>query len=64
MFKSEIANRIISLIGFWIVVIIALFNDNNIENVQIFWGIVIVFTAFHLYGITNLRKKNRNEILK
>lgn len=60
MFKSEIANRIISLIG-WIIVVFVLFS-NNTDTVSdsIFWIIVVVFTACHLYGIINALKKSCN----
>lgn len=64
MFKSEIANRIISLVGFWIIVIFVLFNDSNIVSDPIFWSIVVVFTAYDLYRILNSLKKNRNDSLK
>ncbi|RDW14958.1 hypothetical protein [Oceanobacillus chungangensis] len=61
MFKSEIANRIISLIGFSIIVF-ALFNINTLGD-PIAWSIVVVFTVFHLYGIINYLNENRNDSL-
>ncbi|RHW31270.1 hypothetical protein D1B32_13795 [Oceanobacillus profundus] len=63
MFKSEVVNRIISLVGFWIVVFFILFSDNIVGG-PIIWITVIVITAFHLYGIIHSLKKNRNNSLK
>ncbi|RDW22109.1 hypothetical protein CWR45_01065 [Oceanobacillus chungangensis] len=64
MFKSEIVNRIISLVVFLIIVFFALFNNNNIVSDPIFWSIVFVFTAFHFYGIIYSLKKQRNDSLE
>ncbi|RDW16031.1 hypothetical protein CWR48_17745 [Oceanobacillus arenosus] len=64
MFKSEIANRITSLVGFWIIVFIALFKLVDGPISPMFWILVVGMTAFDLYGIINYyMKKNRDDSL-
>ncbi|CAI9391123.1 MULTISPECIES: hypothetical protein [Bacillaceae] len=62
MFKSEMVNRIVSLVGFWIVVLIVLFSDNSIGSSIYFWGIVVVFTAYDVYRVVVAGKKNNSEV--
>lgn len=62
MFKSEMVNRIVSLVGFWIVVLIVLFSDNLIGSSIYFWGIVVVFTAYDVYRVVVAGKKNNSEV--
>ncbi|WP_312098260.1 hypothetical protein [Niallia sp.] len=62
MFKSEMVNRIVSLIGFWIIVVFVLINDNSIGSSLIFWSIVVVFTAYDLFRIAIAGKENKNRV--
>ncbi|HEO8418515.1 TPA: hypothetical protein VBX77_000476 [Yersinia enterocolitica] len=62
MFKSEMVNRIFSLVGFWIIVLSVLSSDNSIGSSLIFWGIVVVFIAFDLYRVVIAGKKNNREV--
>ncbi|MCF2649002.1 hypothetical protein [Niallia circulans] len=62
MFKSEMVNRIVSLVGFWIVVLIVLFSDNSIGSSIYFWRIVVVFTAYDVYRVVVAGKKNNSEV--
>lgn len=62
MFKSEMVNRIFSLVGFWIIILFVLSSDNTIGNSLIFWGIVVVFTVFDLYRVVIAGKKNNSEV--
>lgn len=59
MFKSEITNRILSLVVLWGIVTFVLFNNDEFWSSPILLSITIVIvvlgTVFHLYKILNLR---------
>lgn len=65
MFKSEFANRIISIVVYLILISFVLFNDSNIGNNPKLLGFAVVLvighSLYHLYNIMKLRKSKQND---
>jgi len=60
MFKSTIANRVVSLVLYWFIVIIVSSNDYPVNNpilLILIAILTILFTVYQLYRIFKVYKK-------
>lgn len=64
IFKSEIANRVISLVVSWSLFVVIVCNDTNISSnitlLTILTVLVVIATVYQIYRIIKVKKRAEN----